>query len=518
MLGKKCHGGILFSRYLPTRAVIAIMMFMACWMSYVCRLQMAILVVPMIAGGDNKNLSGACINPEDQGSRVSRSLLSGQDEFLYRIASDEVSTRLRRQDDASKPIESREFLDLWSNRPFDWTSQTRGELLAGYGIGNVPGNLIGGVMAMKFGPRQTILWTSLISALLSLISPILANMHWAVLLVSRMLVGLMGGAIFPACHAMVAKWAPPAEKTRFVWSLQGGALGTIITYPIISALAANVCWESGWYIPAIMMLFWVVIWFFTAYDSPADHPTISEEEKNYILTAQGNSLRVDKPTLKQTPILAIITSIPFICLVLLHFGNLYLIFFYQFTSMLYFTRALGFKLTKGGMLASLPWLARILFGLLFSWLGDFVKRRPNIISPTNFRKLATIFSHLLPGLCLVVVGYVGCSFVAANIFFFFCLGFNGAAVISNLSNNQDLSPNYAGFLYGIMNTIGTIPGIFIPPMVEEITGKQGNTIESWQTVFWIGAGICIFSSVIYMVGGSAKVQSWNDPRQEETRA
>jgi ACS family sodium-dependent inorganic phosphate cotransporter len=53
------------------------------------------------------------------------------------------------------------------------------------------------------------------------------------------------------------------------------------------------------------------------------------------------------------------------------------------------------------------------------------------------------------------------------------LGFNGAALISNLSNNQDLAPNFAGFLYGIMNTIGTTSGFIIPPMVEGIAGKYG---------------------------------------------
>jgi len=75
-----------------------------------------------------------------------------------------------------------------------------------------------------------------------------------------------------------------------------------------------------------------------------------------------------------------------------------------------------------------------------------------------------------------LVGYVGCDFVLANIFLFFALGFNGAALISNLSNNQDLAPNFAGFLYGIMNTIGTTSGMIIPPMVEEIAGKFGVSL------------------------------------------
>lgn len=85
-------------------------------------------------------------------------------------------------------------------------------------------------------------------------------------------------------------------------------------------------------------------------------------------------------------------------------------------------------------------------------------------------------AHLLPGVCLIVVGYLGCSLVWANVFLILALGFNGAASISNLSNNQDLSPNYAGFLYGIMNTVGSLSGIMISPIVEEVAGKWGVTI------------------------------------------
>lgn len=87
-------------------------------------------------------------------------------------------------------------------------------------------------------------------------------------------------------------------------------------------------------------------------------------------------------------------------------------------------------------------------------------------------------AHLLPGIFLVLVGYVGCDIVLANVCLAFALAFNGAAIISNLSNNQDLAPNFAGFLYGIINTIGSISGIIIPPMVEEIAGKYGVSVAS----------------------------------------
>ena len=87
----------------------------------------------------------------------------------------------------------------------------------------------------------------------------------------------------------------------------------------------------------------------------------------------------------------------------------------------------------------------------------------------------------MPGLFLILLAFLVTSkednqLIVANVFLTLALSFNGAAVIMNLSNNQDLSPNYAGFIYGIMNTIGTTSGIIGPTMVEAIAGSRGVSI------------------------------------------
>lgn len=112
-------------------------------------------------------------------------------------------------------------------------------------------------------------------------------------------------------------------------------------------------------------------------------------------SSQAGVVNKEKPTLAQTPIKRIVTSLPFISLVLCHFGNMFLIYFYQNSMTQYLTKALGFKLAKGGWLSALPWLARMLFGFLFSWAGDMIKKR-QCISVTWLRKLATIFCKLTP--------------------------------------------------------------------------------------------------------------------------
>ncbi|KAL7288838.1 hypothetical protein TKK_0016814 [Trichogramma kaykai] len=484
------------TKWIPMRAIMCLMMFTACWTSYVCRTQMPILQTAMI------NIPKSSKRSIDDFQL--RNMSVGNDTF------DDLD-RLKRDADSGRSI-----LDFVSGKPFDYGAERgkiiRGQLVASYAYGNVVGNFLGGMAAIRFGPRASIFWSSIISVVVSLISPILINIHWSLLLVGRIIIGLTGGMTFPACHALVARWAPPAEKGFFMWSLLGGTFGTIFSYPMIGAIAENLSWEWGWYIPSFLLLIWCFVWWMLAYDSPLEHPGISDDEKTYIVASQAGTVQTTKPSLKETPMKDIFTSVPFIALVICHFGNLFLLYFYTFSLILYMTDSLGMSITKGGFATAAPWALRMVFGFFFCWFGDLNKKK-QFLSTTAFRKLATIFSHLIPGLFLIAVGYVGSSMSMIGLvaMLALALGFNGAASISNLSNNQDLSPNYAGFLYGIMNTIGGLSGIIGPPMVEGIVSKE-NLESEWQIVFWIGAAVCILTMVIFVIFGSGEIQSWNDKR------
>ena len=52
------------------------------------------------------------------------------------------------------------------------------------------------------------------------------------------------------------------------------------------------------------------------------------------------------------------------------------------------------------------------------------------------------------------------------------LGFNGAATMTNLQNSQDLAPNFAGHLYGIINFVATTSGFISPLIVAYFTQER----------------------------------------------
>ena len=56
------------------------------------------------------------------------------------------------------------------------------------------------------------------------------------------------------------------------------------------------------------------------------------------------------------------------------------------------------------------------------------------------------------------------------------LGFNGCATLTNLTNSHDLAPNFAGTLYGIINTFGTTSGFFAPMVVAYFTKEKVSIV------------------------------------------
>lgn len=59
--------------------------------------------------------------------------------------------------------------------------------------------------------------------------------------------------------------------------------------PICGFLIALLGWESVFYVTGAVGLVWSVAWFRLVFDSPAEHPRISAEERRYIEDAIGTT-------------------------------------------------------------------------------------------------------------------------------------------------------------------------------------------------------------------------------------
>lgn len=256
------------------------------------------------------------------------------------------------------------------------------------------------------------------------------------------------------------------------------------------------------------MLVFYALWVYLIYDTPDLHPGITEKEKSYIKEQIGTAISKNKV---QLPVRSIVTSIPFLVLLWAHFANMWGIYFIATNGPKYTLEVLGFNMKSGGFLTGLPYIARLTAGVLFAAVGDHIRKK-GWLSLEWIRKIFMLFSHVGPAVSLIIMTYAGCDHVVAMLMLILALAFNGAACQTSLVNHQDLAPNFAGSLYGIMNTFGSFPGFIIPLIIGALTSER-NGIEEWRVMFWLSAGVFISATILFWLFGSAQIQPWNDLSQ-----
>ncbi|KAI8439166.1 hypothetical protein MSG28_013013 [Choristoneura fumiferana] len=168
---------------------------------------------------------------------------------------------------------------------FPWDTQQKNLLLGCFFWGYVLTELPGGRLAEIIGARRVFGYSTLLASILTLLSPgaAVAGFGWIVAL--RVLLGFLLGATWPAILPMASKWIPPMDRSKFMSNMMASSLGAAITMPICGFLIAHLGWESSFYFTGIIGVMWSVAWFAVVYDSPAEHPRISDTERNHLMKA-----------------------------------------------------------------------------------------------------------------------------------------------------------------------------------------------------------------------------------------
>ncbi|KDR19761.1 Vesicular glutamate transporter 2 [Zootermopsis nevadensis] len=74
----------------------------------------------------------------------------------------------------------------------------------------------------------------------------------------------------------------------------GSAVGTALTYPLSGLLMAVLDWQYVFYVTGALTLTWYAFWWYLVYDSPAQHPRISDAERKYLERVIGDSVASHK--------------------------------------------------------------------------------------------------------------------------------------------------------------------------------------------------------------------------------
>lgn len=386
---------------------------------------------------------------------------------------------------------------------YDWDSETQGWILGSFFYGYILTQIPGGYLAGRYGPKWLMGLGILGTVIFTLLTPVAADLGAGYLMAVRVLEGIGEGVTFPAMYTMWAAWAPPLERSRLLTiSYTGAQLGTVIALPLSGEICFYLDWTYVFYVFGAVGLVWFVLWTLLVFDSPNTHPRISERERLYITSSLRNELSTSAGYI---PWKSIVTSLPLWAIVVAHFS--YNWTFYTLLTLLptYMSNILGFSIQQNGILSALPYMGCAVCAVLSGQLADYLRETRNC--PTVYvRKAFSLFGMIGPAVFLVAAGYIGCDYVLAVTFLTISSSLGGVSASGFNINHLDIAPSYAGILLGITNTFATIPGMVGPVIARDLT--KHNTIEEWQTVFYIAAGINIFGAAFFTLFGRGTVQPW----------
>lgn len=155
-------------------------------------------------------------------------------------------------------------------------------------------------------------------AILTVISPLAASAGWEYLCAVRVLLGVSQGFVYPGCHILLAQWLPASERgflSGFTYA--GTQLGTVFMLAVSGVIASSsIGWPGIFYVSGGMSAVWAVVWLWLGSEKPSESRNISVAEKRFIESALG--CVTTSANKKRTPWFAILKSIPFWAILIVH--------------------------------------------------------------------------------------------------------------------------------------------------------------------------------------------------------
>ena len=105
----------------------------------------------------------------------------------------------------------------------------------------------------------------------------------------RSILGIAEAGNWPGATKGNAEWFPTKERALAQGIFNSGAaIGGLIAIPLIGTLAVYFSWQIIFVLIACLGFLWLIPWMILVKSPPKEHPWITDEEREYILSGQQN--------------------------------------------------------------------------------------------------------------------------------------------------------------------------------------------------------------------------------------
>ncbi|KAJ1357853.1 hypothetical protein KIN20_016110 [Parelaphostrongylus tenuis] len=322
--------------------------------------------------------------------------------------------------------------------------------------------------------------------------------------------GIGEGFIFPCFGCIVGKWFTKTEKSTVAAMYTSGNQLAAGFSALISSFLCTLSpgWPLIFYIFGAVGFVWCIVWYIFATNSPYTNKFISKEECSYL--AEHIDHVKDKGS-GPVPWRDMFTSRPLIAAVLCQYSyNLQASILQAFLPT-FLKEELMLPLHRNGIFTMVPFTAQLISKNILGIFADYLKEN-KILGHTKCAKifqsvgsfgsatmliaLAVLPSCENPNLALPLLALYGIFFSAGICGFFTCI--------------LCIAPSFSGTLISISMVFGTI-GNICGPMMLGIVSKT-SVSNKWVALFVLCSGFNVISGIVFLLFGSAKLQSWAKPQ------
>jgi ACS family sodium-dependent inorganic phosphate cotransporter len=362
-----------------------------------------------------------------------------------------------------------------------WTETQKGAVLSSFFIGYMLMMLASSALANRFGGKLilgvAVVWWSLFTAL----TPSAAMISLSALVFVRIGLGMGEAAVFPACINMIGRWVPPLQRSRAVALVTSAApLSTMFALPMTGYLIHRFGWPWPFYVFGIIGLVWAALWF-----------TGISSRGGYAAEVPAEQRRIPWKRILTLPSVwaNVITNSCFN-------WSFYLLLAWLPS---YLKRSYGISLVSAGLLSAAPWLTSFVMGNVAGWWADRMLRAGR--SATFVRKLMQTLGMVGGGLFLLALP--GASTVTAAVILTTCAaGLFALCFAGYAPNCLDIAPRHGDVVWGLSNTVGSLPGIF----GVFLTGWMVDRTGTFAAPFYITTGVSFFGALVFLAFASGEKQ------------
>jgi len=379
------------------------------------------------------------------------------------------------------------------SKEFNYDKTHMATLLSSFFYGYPLTQIFSGYLSDKIGGDIVIFYAGVIWGVLTFLMPyvsVLSDNKYVILsyiTIFRTVTGAFQGFHYPGTSSLVSKRITETERA-FSFSLitSGQHLGTLFCGIFGSIVLENYGWRYTFQMIGILSLLWV---YYLRYHVMLKDEYTDEKQKEKELLAMSQNIQPSIPWRD------ILNKPSFWSLIVAHVcqNNAYYILLTWLPT--YFQET--YPGSKGWIFNVVPWLISMPSTIFAGWLADqLIQKRYTV---TFVRKFTAFISLIGSGLFLICISYT--KTYAMSLFMMACTvaccGFHNAGI---MVNPQDLAPRYAGSVFGVMNTLGALPGF----IGVSFAGYILETTKSWAIVFNQTGLFCFFGYLIYFIFGTGK--------------